>query len=265
MALDIWLEAELVPEPGPPEYSGAAAGVSPGDDFMHAALARSPMAGSHRLRIHSDIPVSRGLGSSAAARVAAVMLLRHAAGAAIDRQEVFREVAAQEGHPDNAGPAVFGGLVLAAPEPTSLGIDQGIDVALAVPDRPVKTAEARALLPAEVAADMVVAQAARAAALVSGLATGDGDAIAYGMVDQLAVPLRKQLIPGFDEAVSAGCAAGAFGVTISGSGSTLLGLAPRGLGEQVAAAMTGALRRHDNPATALTPAISRGGGIVVDS
>jgi homoserine kinase len=190
------------------------------------------------------------------------MLLRCAAGAATDPHEVFRTVAAQEGHPDNAGPAVFGGLVLAAKHPTPLAIDSGIAVALAVPDQPVETERARALLPVEVPNDIVVSQAARAAALVTGLAKGDAEAIAFGMVDQLAVPYRKQLILGFDEAVTAGCAAGAFGVTISGSGSTLLGLAPRELVGQVAAAMAAALTRHENPAAALTPAISRSGAAI---
>ncbi len=262
MALDIWLEAELVPEPGPPEYSGAAAGLSPAEEFIHAALVRGGLAGSHRLRVHSDIPVSRGLGSSSAARVAAVMLLKHAADTAVDPHELFREVAAQEGHPDNAGPAVFGGLVLAAERPTSLPVDRGIGVALAVPDRPVETARARALLPVQVTSEIVVSQASRAAALVAGLAAGDAEAIAYGMVDQLAVPHRKQLIPGFDAAVTAGRDAGAFGVTISGSGSTLLGLAPLELAENVAGAMAGALNRNENPATPLTPAISLSGAAI---
>lgn len=263
LALDIWLEAELVPGPGPPEYSGAAAGLSADEDFIHTQLARGGLTSSHRLRVHSDIPVSRGLGSSSAARVAAVMLLKRASNAPIDPHEVFREAAAQEGHPDNAGPAVFGGLVLAAGRPTPLAIDPGVGVALAVPERAVETERARAMLPAEFARDVVVSQAARAAALVTGLARGDGEAIGYGMVDQLAVPLRKQLIPGFDEAVTAGRAAGAFGVTISGSGSTLLALAPVAAVGTVAAAMADALTRNENPAMPRAPGITRAGATIV--
>jgi homoserine kinase len=263
MALDIWLEAELVPEPGPPEYSGAAARLSPAEDFIHAELVRGGLAAEHRLRVHSDIPLSRGLGSSSAARVAAVMLLKRAANVAVDPAEVFREAAAQEGHPDNAGPAVFGGLVLAAGRPTQLDLDPEVGVALAVPERPVETERARAMLPAEVPRDVVISQAARAAALVSGLARGDGEAIGYGMVDQLAVPHRKQLIPGFDDAVAAGCEAGAYGVTISGSGSTLIALGPTAAMGNVAGAMADALSRNENPATPHTPAINQSGAVLL--
>jgi homoserine kinase len=103
---------------------------------------------------------------------------------------------------------------------------------------------------------VVVEQAARAAALVTGLASGDGALIHHGMEDQLAVQYRKGLIPGFDDAVRAGRDAGAHGVTISGSGSTLLAFASRVDVAAVAEAMAEALRRNDNPATPMAPAVS---------
>ena len=110
---------------------------------------------------------------------------------------------------------------------------------------------------------MGAAQAARAAALVRGLEKGDPELIGYGMLDQLAVPYRKHLIPGFDAAATAGRDAGGWGVTISGSGSTLVALSPKDVVSEVANAMADALTRNDNPAAPLTPAISAAGLTVV--
>jgi homoserine kinase len=158
---------------------------------------------------------------------------------------------------------VYGGLVLAAHRPTHLALHGNIAVALAVPQHSIETAAARRLLPDTVLRNVVIEQAARAAALVTGLARGDGNLIGYGMQDQLAVQHRKDSISGFDDAVHAGRDAGAYGVTISGSGSTLLALAPPSAARDVARAMAEALDRSDNPATPLTPAVSEQGVTVM--
>lgn len=259
LALDLWLEATLAPGAGPPVYSGALTSLTPETDAVHRHLSAAGVAGGHRLQVHSDIPVGRGLGSSAAARVAAIALEHLARGLPAASDDVYRVAVELEGHPDNAAPAVYGGLVLAAGTPTPLSIHERVAVALAVPQRPVHTEAARRLLPETVPRRMVVEQAARVAALVQGLAAGDGPLIAYGMEDRLAVPHRKALIPGFDGAVEAGGDAGAYGVTISGSGSALVALAAPEAVAEVAKAMVEALECHGNPATAVTPAISHQG------
>jgi homoserine kinase len=87
----------------------------------------------------------------------------------------------------------------------------------------------------------------------------EADLIAFGMDDQIAVPLRKQLIPGFDEAVDAGQRAGAIGVTISGSGSALVAITPEDQAEAVADAMADKLSALGNHAVALTPGVSTTG------
>ncbi len=263
LAVDIWLEASLTPGRGVPKYGGALADISPDADVIHTHLAASGTTAEYQLRVQSDIPVGRGLGSSAAGWVAALALEQLARGDAVDTDDVFRRTAQLEGHPDNAGPAVFGGLILAAHAPSRLALHADVAIALAIPDRPVETEAARALLPEQVSQQVAVEQAARAAALVAGLASGDGALIAYGMQDQLAVEHRKGLIPGFDDALQAGCDAGAHGVTISGSGSTLLAFASREAAAVVAESMVEALQRNDNPATPLTPAVSDRGVTVV--
>ena len=263
LALDLWLEARLTPGSGEPQYSGAVADLAAETDLIYEHLAATGTTHDHQLCVHSDIPLGRGLGSSAAGRVASLALEQIARGLAIDKDDIFAASARLEGHPDNAGAAVYGGLMLAAATPTHVTVHGDIGVALAVPDRPVETEAARAMLPQHIDRHVVAAQAARAAALVRGLEKGDPELIGYGMQDQLAVPYRKDLIPGFDAAVKAGRDAGGWGVTISGSGSTLVALSPKDVVSEVANAMTDALTRHDNPATPLTPAISATGLTVV--
>jgi homoserine kinase len=256
LALDLWLEARLTPGSGEPQYSGAVTGLRADTDFIYSHLVAAGTARDHQLHVHSDIPMGRGLGSSAAGRVASLALEQIARGVALDKDEIFLAAARQEGHPDNAGPAVYGGLILAAATPAPVTVHGDVGVALAVPERPVETEAARAMLPQSVERHVVVAQAARAAALVRGLELADPELIGYGMIDQLAVPYRKSLIPGFDAAVAAGRDAGGWGVTISGSGSTLVALSARGDVSEVANAMVDALAQNDNPAAPLTPAIS---------
>lgn len=258
MALDLWLEARLVPGPGEPVYRGTVEGLKPADDLILRTLG-SHDGGRFHLEVESAIPVGKGLGSSAAAIVAGAALLQLAAGSRLNRDRAFEAAAKAEGHPDNAAPAAYGGLVLAAQRPVKLGFHGSLAVALAVPEQGLDTRTARRILPDEYPRNVAVGQAARAAALVHGLTTGRGDFIAFGMEDQLAVPRRKHLIPGFDAAVQAGRDAGAYGVTISGAGSSLIAIVPQGRASVVADVMAEALLLAGNPAEAMTPAVAETG------
>jgi homoserine kinase len=264
LALDLWLEARLVERSAPARFEGTLAGLDQSADIMSAILRQHELSDVWHLEARSAIPVGKGLGSSAAARVAAVALARLARGHALDRETVFRDVAAAEGHPDNAGPAVYGGLFLASSPPARLSLHPSLGIALAVPDAPLSTNVARARLPADVGRETAVDQAARAAALVLGLTRGDGDLLRFGMQDRIAVPRRQDLIPGFDAAVRAGCSAGAYGVTISGAGSALLAIAPRECAAVAAAAMAHALTAAGNPASGMSPAAATTGMAVVN-
>ncbi len=258
LALDLWLEARLVAGKGAPRYTGTLDKLRPDRDIIRSILGDA-LPSDLRLEVRSDIPVSRGLGASAAAAVAAIALRELIAGRPPEPNAVFREAAEREGHPDNAAPAVLGGLVLAASRPTRLPFHAALGVALALPERTVDTREARAILPTAVPRETAIAQAGRAAALVLGLVQGDGELIAHGMDDRLAVPHRKQLIPGYDAAVAAGLAAGAYGVTISGSGSALVAVALHERAATAAAAMAEALSAVGNAAAPLTPAVAQQG------
>jgi homoserine kinase len=256
LALDLWLEARLVPGEGPAVYGGTLAGLDAATDLTHTLLAERDALRGRRLVVTSAIPVGRGLGSSAAAVVAGLALARLALGDPFDRDAIYRGATQEEGHPDNAGPAVFGGLVLAAHRATRLPLHRDLAVAFAVPAATVSTKAARDLLPTDVPRDVAVQQAARSAALVLGLSWGDPDLIDFGMDDRLAVPHRRRLIPGYDAAVAAGLDAGAYGVSISGAGSALVAVAARADVVGVAGRMAEVLTAAGNPAEPLATRIA---------
>jgi homoserine kinase len=265
MALDIWLAARLVPGNGAPRYTGQIAGLGPENDIIWSGIRSHPAAADSRLEVHSDIPLSRGLGSSAAATLASLALCDALDGVQRSTQELFRDAAAREGHPDNAAPCALGGTMLvvnrsgAGPLITPVTPHHSLGVALAVPERTVETRAARQVLPNHVPSADLIAQASRAAALVLGLERGDPELIAAGMDDCYAVPRRADLITGYEQALAAATAAGAFGMTISGSGSTLIALTAKERVTDVASAMAHAVTDAGNAAIAMTPDISKNG------
>ena len=202
--------------------------------------------------VTSTIPVARGLGSSAAALVAGAALADIALGLGLGREGVALLVSQIEGHPDNAAPASFGGAMLGvarndatATSPctyafSALRVHPSLAFTFAVPPLEVTTAAARAVLPAQVPFGDAVMAVQRSAALVHGLAMADADLLARALDDVLHVPYRRRLVPGYDEVVAAARTAGAFGATLSGSGSALLAISHRvhaaAVGEAMAAA-----------------------------
>ena len=172
-------------------------------------------------RIRSQIPVSAGLGSSAAALVAGLVAADHMYE--LDAP-LFEHAAALEGHPDNVGAALRGGFVICTEGRTPDRFDPvpGLEAVLAIPPDPVPTAEARAALPAEVPIADAVHNAAHAALLVLGLARGDLDLVARGLSDRIHQPRREPLYPRSMDLVRRARELGAVGATISGAGPTVL-------------------------------------------
>ena len=181
------------------------------------------------LRVHSEIPLKRGLGSSAAALVAGHDLAAAALGRSSDTLASFRYASEQEGHGDNAAPCALGGLRAVVPgpdglRPLALELSPNVGFAYAAPAVGIGTAEARAALPRHVPHATAVAGLGRLTALIRGLALGDPELIRAGVEDELHIPHRLPLIPGAFNAIAAGYEAGAWGVTVSGSGSGLLAM-----------------------------------------
>jgi homoserine kinase len=209
------------------------------------------------LRVQSDIPVGRGLGSSAAATVAGLLLARAAAGEQDpDRQVLLDTATRREGHPDNAAPALLGGLVAVAravdeqPRAFKLPLSPQVGFAFAAPDVEVPTPMARRALPQSVSHPVATRALGRVAAVIQGLATADPELLRIGFADELHVPYRLPFIPQAKQAIQAGLDAGAWAVTISGSGSGLIAVCAVERAADVAAAMRGAWRQTNTEATA---------------
>ena len=177
----------------------------------------------------SQIPLARGLGSSAAAIVAGLMAADHMYELALSREEIYEKAVAIEGHPDNVAAAIYGGFVLCPaaengglPSPVRIEPPQGIEAVIVIPADEVATSEARAALPAEVPFADAVSNVGAASQLSLGLERSDLGLIRRGLADRLHQPHREHLYPRSMELVRDATGLGALGATISGAGPTVL-------------------------------------------
>ncbi len=187
------------------------------------AFERLHPADDFEFRISSKIPLSGGLGSSAAAIVAGLIAADHLFELDADVLALGTEV---EGHPDNIGAALEGGFVICD---GSDGIRAhrfeppvGLEAVLVVPREAVRTDTARAALPASVPLADAVFNVAQASTLILGLASANWDLIAAGLGDRLHQPHRAHLYPRSAELLQGARELGALGATISGAGPAVL-------------------------------------------
>lgn len=183
--------------------------------------------GGLSIDIKAEIPVGRGLGSSASLTVAGIIAAGLAHGLDLGKDEILRLASINEGHPDNAAPAVYGGLTAAVirsgvPAAARYKVSDSLRFTALVPDFEVSTAKARALLPAEIKRQDAVYTIGCLSMLIKGMETGNDSLLSIALDDRLHQPYRKKLIPCFDKIHDAAIKYGAKGLVISGSGSTLL-------------------------------------------
>ncbi len=177
-------------------------------------------ADAFEFHIASRIPLTGGVGSSAAAIIAGLTAADHL----FELDAPVRALATElEGHPDNVSAAIDGGFVICQADTAHrFEPPMGLEAVLVVPDTPVRTTQARAALPATVRLGDAVFNVAAAATLTLGLATGDWDLIAAGLADRLHQPHRAHLYPRSAELVRSATTYGALGATMSGAGPTVL-------------------------------------------
>jgi len=182
-----------------------------------------------RISMASEIPLTRGLGSSASAIVAALA----GANALIDNRlsmdDLFQIATKIEQHPDNVGASLFGGIVVAMWDGESasyvrLEPHQDLEVLVIIPDFELPTKHARSVLPANVTMRDAVYNLSHASVLVAALASGKLELIKDAMRDRLHQPYRAPLIPGMAHILEHATEHGALGVALSGAGPTLLSL-----------------------------------------
>lgn len=230
----------------PTEASRNTASIAAG-----AVLARAGSDAGLELSIKKGLPLSGGMGGSAASAVAGAVAANALLEAGLGEDDLLEaalvaEAAVAGRHADNIAPSLLGGAVLV------LGLDPkrfarvqvhpGLALVLVSPAYQVETAKARAVLPAAVGRADAVAQAASLAGLVLGLERGDPELVRSCMADRIAEPARAALYPGYLDARKAALAAGALGVAVSGAGPTVLAIVFEAAAGAVAAAFEQAYR-----------------------
>lgn len=179
------------------------------------------------LDIDNDIPLGKGLGSSAAALTAGVVIANVLLDLAWKPLRVLGEAARIEGHPDNVAASVLGSMVATAMDSAGLARAVRIElhpkycVGVVVPDFALPTKQARAVLPTGYSKQDVIFNVQRSALLVAALATGTTAAFPAALEDRLHQPYRAALVPGLDEILKLR-APGLLGCALSGAGPSVL-------------------------------------------
>jgi homoserine kinase len=153
-----------------------------------------------------------------------------------------------DGHPDNAAPALLGGLVIGTLTPEGISAvrlePKDLKVVVAVPNFAISTTAARRALPEEVPHKDASFNVGRAGLLLGALATGEYKLLRVAMQDRLHQPYRSHLIPGLRDVIEAAHSSGAYGACLSGSGPTVLAFAPEVHAQEIAIAMHTAFEAH---------------------
>lgn len=182
-----------------------------------------------KIQMETNIPVSRGLGSSSACIVGGVYGANALLNGNLSIDELFRISVELEGHPDNIAPAIYGGLTASitdrgVPYSTSYNVNDNVKFCALIPDFKTSTSEARRLLPEKVTFEDAVFNISRVAVLLKALETGDFNLIEKSIKDRLHQPYRKKLIKEFDKVYKICIDSKSSAVFISGSGPTIMNI-----------------------------------------
>jgi homoserine kinase len=222
-----------------------------------------------RIGMHNEIPLARGLGSSAAATVAGALAGNALAGEPLSTGELLQLATEIEGHPDNAAAALMGGFVVSAASPD--GVDairfdapRDLRAVLFIPELRLGTGAMRAALPASVPLVDAVANLGAVAVGVAGIATGRYDLLRRLTFDRLHEPYRAAVYPQLPTMVEAARSAGALGACLSGAGSAILafGDTPAGI-SRIEAAFSATASETDLPGRVAIVELRNAGARVV--
>jgi homoserine kinase len=192
------------------------------------------------LRIDNQIPISKGLGSSAAALLAAAAAVNHLCGCGWNKEKLLEITTAREGHPDNLAPSLHGGLVASICSDkiycSKSEFPQGWTAIAVTPDLEISTEKARSILPFEVSRKDAVYNIQRTAFLMAQVVQSRREGLREAMLDALHQPYRTKLIPGLKEVLAMDQYEGLLGIALSGAGSTVIAFAdshPAEIGEEI--------------------------------
>jgi len=268
MALDLWATIRL-------DASGRASNNDPMAAMALTAARRvfsechlDPPSGLNAVCV-GDIPIARGLGASAVARVGGALAANEIAGGALSAEAVLALSTELEGHADNVTPALFGGLqvsVLDGERVLHVGvpIPAELRAVLFVPELRMPTKESRRLLPDHISRVDAVYNTGRAALMVSAVAAGRFDLLDAGTQDRLHQKRRSKLFPAMFPLFEAAKAAGAHCAYLSGGGSTICALATENE-KGIADAMLEAARARETPGRTIITRPTASGAEVVET
>ena len=281
MALDLWLEARVEPasENGivlQGEGADVIAGAAEDNLIFRAIELGYSRLGAQlptmRVTLQNAIPLARGLGSSAAATAAGLLIANTLAGQDREADDMLADATQLEGHPDNAAPALMGGVCVAVvgedelPMARALSFPHDLDCVAFVPDAELSTAQARAALPRQVPLGDASFNVARTALLIRTFMTHYWADLALATEDRLHQPYRAELVPGLAPLTRAAKGAGAYTAFLSGAGPTIMAMSPPERADAVAATMREAAQSLgiDGRALVLVPS-ERGAHVVEES
>lgn len=203
-----------------------------------------------KIRAFNEIPVTRGLGSSASAIIGGIMVAARLCKIELSYQEMLNLALSLEGHMDNIVPALIGGLTIAYKTEqeeikwTKIETPADLRVVLAIPDFSLNTEEMRKVLPKKVSLPDAVFNLNRSALLVSALQTSNWEVLAEAMEDKLHQPFRAPFIPGIAEMFSRIKGTGLAGIALSGSGPTVVSLTKKGSEKRISKIMKDAFLKE---------------------
>ncbi len=258
LALDLWNELDIDTDgiPGSVTVEGADGSLLT-DKQNYSLNAMEELAALHgaklpgfAMTIRANVPVARGLGSSAAALACGLVAGNEVAGLDLSMNDLFLEAWQMEGHGDNVGAAFFGGAILAVTGMShaiqlSNGEDLGLLAVTFIPEASSATWAARAALPSNIPLSDAAFNVGVAAGLTWGLSNANREAIAAGMRDRLHEPYRARLFPHLTPMTDAARQAGAVGASLSGAGPTILTLVEPENVDAVVAALHEVAIEHD--------------------
>ena len=260
LALDLWNETMITLAI---EYSAQISGegmerLSQGENnpIIQSAQKLAERVGRRLPPFHVDcinrIPLSSGLGSSAAAILTGLLGANVLLGRPLKNEEILNLGTEIEGHSDNIAPALLGGLVVSAMErdkvlahKIAVGTKQAssLHITVVLPNFHISTKEARAVLPKQVSRRDAIHNISRAVLVAEALRNGDLNLLGKAMTDTLHQPYRLSLVPGAQAAMEAAKAAGAAAVALSGAGPSLIAFSSKrdpAIGEAMKRAFEGA-------------------------
>ena len=207
--------------------------IFPSDESHFIVQVAKEVAGEYgrnpspcRLYVSSDIPLTRGLGSSAAAVVAGIELANALCELNLTQEKKLALANRFEGHPDNVGASLYGGFVVSCQHEKGVSLitmpDLPIEVIGVIPKVELKTSDSRNVLPSNLSFEESVEAGAISNVLVAAFLTGDWEMVGKMMKrDRYHQPHRRKLLPHYDAVEEVADRFGAFGVALSGAGPTI--------------------------------------------